>query len=322
VSLDGASPSLSGITFSNTNACTLAQGSAGELTLKGNGGAAATITVTSGSHCVAVPVTLAGNASVAVTRSIDSLTISGTLAGSNFGITKTGDGSLNLTGSNTYGGATHVNAGSLWINGVQARAIGTVTVASGATLGGIGALGGATTIESGGTYAPGETAGAIGKQTFSSSLTYNSGSIFEWDLNGTTSETSPQGTYDQVEAAGAVSVISGAMFKIVLTDSNFTNTFWDENRTWDNIFTGNGVSSLNGKLFSFGGSDGTNGLASNGTVAGRGQFAFNGTTLNWTSGISAIPEPASLLALAGLLGSGLCLRSRRNDDAAPTTRQS
>ena len=111
---------------------------------------------------------------------------------------------------------------------------------------------------------------------------------------------------------------SGAIFKIVLADSAFSNAFWDEDRKWDNIFTGGGVVSLNGKLFCFDGSDGTSGLISNGTVAGRGQFSFNGATMNWApgEGISAIPEPASLLALAGLLGSGLCLRSRRHGDAA------
>jgi autotransporter-associated beta strand protein len=315
VSLDGASPSLSGITFDNSNAYTLAQGSGGEVTLKGNGGAA-TITVSSGSHCVAVPVTLASNASIDVTHSHDSLTISGTLAGGASGLTKTGGGSLDLTGSNSYGGPTQLNAGSLWLNGDQTAATGAVTVASGATLGGIGTLGGATTISSGGTHAPGATAGAIGKQTFDSSLTYHAGSIFEWNLDGTTfgSDISPQGTYDQVEAAGALSVASGAIFRIILTDSSFSNTFWNENRCWDNIFTGSGGTALNGRQFGFDGSDGTNGPASNGTVAGRGQFAFNGAALNWTAGagsISAIPEPASLLALAGLLGSGLCLRSRR-----------
>ncbi|MEI6604310.1 MAG: autotransporter-associated beta strand repeat-containing protein [Verrucomicrobiota bacterium] len=316
VSLDGASPSLSGITFDNANAYTLAQGSGGELTLMGNGsGTAATITVTSGSHSVAVPVTLASNANVAVTHSNDSLTITGTLAGVDFGITKTGDGSLSLTGSNTYSGATQVNGGSLWINGDQSHATGAVTVASGATLGGIGVLGGATTINSGGIYAAGEMAGAIGKQTFGGSLTYNSGSIFEWDLNGATfgSDASPLGTYDQVEAVAAVSVGNGAIFKIVLSDANFTHTFWDENRKWDNIFTGNGTASINGKLFRFGGSGSSSGLSSDGTVAGRGQFSFNGATLNWITGegISAIPEPGSLLVLASLLGSGLCLRSRR-----------
>ena len=320
VSLDGASPSLSAIGFDNANAYTLAQGRGGELTLKGDGGAAATLTVTSGNHCVAVPVTLASNVSVAVSHGSDSLTLAGTLAGAEFGLTKTGAGSLILTGTNSYGGATRVDAGSVWINGDQARASGAVTVAAGATLGGVGTLGGSITLDSGATYAPGETAGAVGRQTLGGSLTCNSGSIFEWDLNGTAfgSDTSPQGTYDQVEAAGAVSVSSGAIFKIVLADSSFSNSFWDESRKWDNIFTGAGVVSLNGKLFSFAGNDGSTGPSSNGTVAGRGQFSFNGASLSWTAGegISAIPEPASLLALAGLLGSGLCLRRRGNGDVA------
>ena len=319
VSLDGANPSLSGLTFDNANAYTLAQGSGGELTLKGNGGAAV-ITVANGSHCVAAPVTLGSDANVVVTHSSDTLTISGSLAGTGFGISKTGSGTLVLSGTNTYTGATHVDAGSLWINGDHSLATGTVTVASGATLCGIGTIGGATTINSGGTYAPGATHGTIGKQTFESSLTLNSGSIFEWNLDGSLfgSENSPKGTYSQVEAAGAVSVDSGAIFKIVLGGSNFTSAFWDESRSWENIFTGSGSFMINGKMFSFSGSGGASQLASNGIVAGRGQFSFNGATLNWQSGagLSAVPEPSSLLALAGLLSSGLWLRSRRNDGSA------
>ncbi len=319
VSLDGASPSLSGLTFDNANAYTLAQGSGGELTLKGNGGAAV-ITVANGSHCVAAPVTLGSDANVVVTHSSDTLTISGSLAGTGFGISKTGSGTLVLSGTNTYTGATHVDAGSLWINGDHSLATGTVTVASGATLCGVGTIGGATTINSGGTYAPGATHGTIGKQTFESSLTLNSGSIFEWNLDGSLfgSENSPKGTYSQVEAAGAVSVDSGAIFKIVLGGSNFTSAFWDESRSWENIFTGSGSFMINGKMFSFSGSGGASQLASNGIVAGRGQFSFNGATLNWQSGagLSAVPEPSSLLALAGLLSSGLWLRSRRNDGSA------
>ncbi|MEI7956405.1 MAG: autotransporter-associated beta strand repeat-containing protein, partial [Verrucomicrobiota bacterium] len=244
---------------------------------------------------------------------------SGSLAGTGFGITKSGSGTLVLSGTSTYSGATHVDAGSVWINGDQSLATGTVTVASGATLGGVGTIGGATMIKSGGIYAPGATSGAVGKQTFSSSLTFNSGSIFEWNLDGSSfgSEDTPKGTYSQVEAAGELSVDSGAIFKIVLGGSNFTSTFWDQSRTWENLFIGSGSFMINGKMFTFSGSGGASQLASNGVVAGRGQFSFNGSTLNWESGagLSAVPEPTSVLALAGLLSSGLCLRSRRKDES-------
>jgi len=68
-------------------------------------------------------------------------------------LTKEGAGNLILAGNNTYSGPTNVNEGTLLVNGNQSSANGTVTVASGATLGGNGTLGGATTIN--GILAPG-----------------------------------------------------------------------------------------------------------------------------------------------------------------------
>jgi hypothetical protein len=185
-------------------------------------------------------------------------------------------------------------------------------------LGGNGTVGGATTINGNGIHAPGATLGAIGIQTFSSSLTYISGSTFEWDLDAPSvggGDPGRQGTYDQVEVAtGAVSVLSGAIFKIDLADANFSSEFWNSTRTWDNIFTGSGSPSLFGTSDTFTEFTGTDGaVAADGTVAGEGYFYFTGSTLNWIQGggLSAIPEPGGLLALGCLIGSGLCLRSRR-----------
>jgi len=130
-----------------------------------------------------------------------------------------------------------------------------------------GTLGGATSVF--GIHAPGATLGAVGTETFSSSLTYNSGSTFKWDLSGSTlgspTGTDRQGSYDQVVASGALSVISGAIFEIDLTGltgngSAFSGSFWDSHRTWSDVFSGSGVTSMDGTLFSFSGTDG-NGLA-------------------------------------------------------------
>ncbi len=69
----------------------------------------------------------------------------------NYGIIKTGDGTLELTGANTYRGLTQVDAGTLLIVGDQSGATGNIVVASGSFLGGSGIIGGATTIQEGGT---------------------------------------------------------------------------------------------------------------------------------------------------------------------------
>ena len=65
-------------------------------------------------------------------------------------LTQQRPGALTLTGANTYSGATTVTAGTLLINGTQTAATGAVSVASGATLGGIGTTGGAVTVADGG----------------------------------------------------------------------------------------------------------------------------------------------------------------------------
>ena len=65
---------------------------------------------------------------------------------------KIGDGTLALTGTNTYDGTTEVISGTLLINGNSTGAIGAVGVTnSGTVLGGTGIVGGAVTLNFGGT---------------------------------------------------------------------------------------------------------------------------------------------------------------------------
>jgi autotransporter-associated beta strand protein len=108
-----------------------------------------------------------------------STTISGVISGVGGSLTKSGSGTLNLTGTNTYTGDTTVNAGTLRVNGSIASSL--TTINSGATLGGNGTVGDLT-INNGGHLAPGNSIGTI---TVNGNLTFASGSTYEVEVSPT-----------------------------------------------------------------------------------------------------------------------------------------
>ena len=111
VALDGASPSLAALTFSNgTAAYTIAQGSGGTLTF--NGGASSGTIGVAGTHVISAPIALGSDLSVTTTSGSDSLTVSGVIGG-NHNLVKAGSGVLYLSAANSYGGTTTLNAGTV-----------------------------------------------------------------------------------------------------------------------------------------------------------------------------------------------------------------
>lgn len=245
-------------------------------------------------------------------------TFSGTISGTG-SIIKSGAGTEILSGANTYTGGTTVSVGKLLVNNTSGSGTGTNTVSvTGGILGGTGIIGGATTISSGAIHTAGDAvtlanvsgAGTIGKETFSTGITYNQGSIFEWNLTGNTdSSIGTRGSnYDAVNTASLATTGTKAIFRVVLNaGQDFSESFWNSDRTWSDIFT-NVAGNTNLNIASIFSSAvqyyNASGVLTN-PAATQGSFSFSGTDLNWT----AVPEPSS--ALAGLLLAAGLLRRRR-----------
>jgi autotransporter-associated beta strand protein len=152
-----------------------------------------------------------------------------------------GAGTLTLSANNNYTGATTVSAGSLYVEGNQQSATGSVTVASGATLGGKGIIGGATTIN-GGIHLIGQSAAddAAGIQTFSRSLTYRPGSEVFWRLTDNTTDIGAEGayTYDRANIGTSFVASNAQAFTFDMSFNSTGSTVDWNDPFWGQEYTG------------------------------------------------------------------------------------
>ncbi|MEO5916593.1 MAG: autotransporter-associated beta strand repeat-containing protein [Luteolibacter sp.] len=140
--------------------------------ISGNNTINGTITLTSGGGGSIIQsdsgsLTLAGNITIAAAQTSRGIILQGASTAANTfsgvlsdlsgasvaSITKNGTGTWTIAGANTYSGVTAVNAGMLIVSGDSPAATGTVTVATGATLGGNGDFGGALVVSAGAHHA-------------------------------------------------------------------------------------------------------------------------------------------------------------------------
>ena len=144
-----------------------------------------------------------------VTWQVGGLNLNTTFAGSiqngslgSTALTKTGTGTLTLSGISTHSGATTVSNGTLLVTGSLSNS--PVTVLGGTTLQGTGFLGGGVTIQSGGIISPGLGNGSFGTLTVSNGLTLAAPTL-NFDLSS-----SPTGTNDQIVMQGGTLSMIGA----------------------------------------------------------------------------------------------------------------
>ena len=173
--------------------------------------ATGTSTITGGSLTTAAPklaVAKAGAGSLTVGSAI-------TDGGGSVGVAKSGDGVVDLTGANTYTGATEVNGGTLKVNGTNSGG-GTTTVNDGGTLGGTGTIAGAVVVNDGGTHSPGNSPGFMNV----GSTTYTSGSTLLIELAAAstdpTANTNPgiTDTSDFLNVTGTITFDPGSMIYV------------------------------------------------------------------------------------------------------------
>jgi autotransporter-associated beta strand protein len=123
-------------------------------------------------------------------------------------LSKTGTGSWTINNVNTYTGATSVDGGTLMVENTTGSATGTgsVTVKSGAVLGGSGIISGTVNILSGGTISAGSNA-ATGSISIGTNLVIATGGIISADVNADTNAA------DVINVNG-ISNLTGTVLKI------------------------------------------------------------------------------------------------------------
>ena len=168
----GASNSSTDRLFTiGANGAKLESTGAGAVTYGSGGGA----NVTTGTG--ARVLTLGGASTAANT--VSSILANGGTTADILSVVKTDAGTWVLGGANTYTGTTAVLAGTLLVNGNQSAAIGAISVATSAVLGGSGTMGGNVAFGSGALFAFSAAAplAVSGSVTFASAATFGVGSL-------------------------------------------------------------------------------------------------------------------------------------------------
>ena len=257
-------------------------------------------------------LTVTGNATWGNNKIVgNSGTASAVLAGATTTFTKLTSGTVTLSAANTYGGGTTVSTGTLLVDNVTGSGTGTgsVSVASGATLGGVGIItpGTGNSITLSGVLSPASSVstGTLtfdGGTTASALATFASGSSFAFNLTAGV-------------GSDKVALINGAAGDLTFNGNNiaFTVSGSLSNSQTYTLFTSSIAGSYLGLTL-----DGSNKVTSGLSFTGlggafqtNGYISLVGNDLILNTG--AIPEPSTYAAIFGALAlGGTALYRRRS----------
>ncbi|MFM8494335.1 MAG: autotransporter-associated beta strand repeat-containing protein, partial [Planctomycetia bacterium] len=220
-------------------------------------------------------------------------------------VTKNGSGTVVMNGTNSYAGATAVNAGTMEVTGSLTNSA--VTVNSGGTLAGTGTVNQSVTVAGGGTLAPGSATESTAILSLGS-LALDSTATTKLAVNGTT----PGTDFDQVSILGNGSLLFGGTLDLSASnlDSAVAGTTY-QLFNFSATPTGDFASLTPlGGIYS--------GISWSGPVGGvwTSTAGTGGNYLTFSQGTGTlavvVPEPATLaLAAIGCLGGVAALRRRR-----------
>ena len=273
-----------------------------------------------GNAVVTNPIVLNDTLSIESPNGTNRLTTTGAISGTG-GLNLIGNGPKSLDGVNTYAGPTAITAGSVRVNGSITNDS-TVTVASGAQLGGNGTISSTTTLQAGSILALVDGAGASAL-TFGKGLTADATSNTQWYLLSNTDAVASAGAptgYSQTRVTGGnLTLTSGATinlnFQYVLSGTQlstvaWSDSFWGSSHSWKiTDFSGAGTATLANYTIS-----GTTFADSTGALLDlttQGSFSITTDGQNVFMLFTAVPEPTMTVAALSTLGLVIAMRRRR-----------
>ena len=275
----------------------------------GAGGTAGTLEYQGPSATKAGTLGLTGAGGVRVTQAATNFVLSGIVSGSG-AFTKSGPGTLTLTGVNTNSGGVTVAAGRLLANSTAGT--GAVSVSAGATLGGTGTIAGPLTLAGAASaVAPGgadATTGdsLVGLLAVTKTVAFNAGGELLVQLAAAASGTPVAGTdFDQLIVRGAgtgVTIADGAVLRVLAAGPvPDGQAFRVVDQTVGTAVAGSFRDPAGNLL-----SEGSVFTASGQSFA----ISYAGGDVTLYAGTAVVPEPTSAL-LAAAAGGLLLLRRRR-----------